>query len=103
MIFIISGIEAVKLFLNRNIPQRYCSVVSSAPTILRPQVRIPSTPLPLFSIHIDGIETVIVIGMRKETAEKIQFNKIGFDPKENMCVFARSEADKSVLVKFPQW
>ena len=41
--------------------------------------------------------------MRKETAEKIQFNKIGFDPKENMCVFARSEADKSVLVKFPQW
>ena len=34
---------------------RHSSVVSSAPTILRPQVRIPSTPSLLFSICIIGI------------------------------------------------
>ena len=36
---------------------RHSSVVSFAPTILRPQVRIPSTPSMLFSICIE-----IVIG-----------------------------------------
>ena len=32
---------------------RHSSVVSSAPTILRPRVRIPSTPSMLFSIYIE--------------------------------------------------
>ena len=32
---------------------RHSSVVSSAPTILRPRVRIPSTPSMLFSICIE--------------------------------------------------
>ena len=38
---------------------------SSAPTILWPPVRIPSTPTTLFSICIAEIGTVFDIGMRK--------------------------------------
>ena len=40
---------------------RHSSVALSAPTILRPQVQIPSTPFMLFSI---GIDTVFLIGIR---------------------------------------
>ena len=43
---------------------RHSSVVSSAPTILRPQVRIPSTPSKLFSICI--IEIVIETKINKK-------------------------------------
>ena len=40
-------------------------VVSSAPTILRPRVRIPSTPSMLFSIYIVEIETLFLIWNEK--------------------------------------
>ena len=41
-------------------------MVSSAPSILWPQVRIPSTPSMLFQFIMVKIETVIVIAMKKD-------------------------------------
>ena len=78
----------------------HSSVVSYAPTILRPRVRIPSKPSTLSSIYIvDEIETVIVIAiMRKGTkikrgqdwpiflknnlTRKIEFVGVGSFPRE---------------------
>ena len=48
----------------------HSSVVSSAPTILRPQVRIPSTPSMLYSICIE-------IVMRKKNENKQKEAGIG--------------------------
>ena len=45
--------EAFKLKRQTNKRCRHSSVVSSSPTILRPRVRIPSTPSTLFSICIE--------------------------------------------------
>ena len=50
---------------NYDMDGRHSSMVTSMPTILRPQVRIPSTPSVLFSIWLVEIETAIGIGMRK--------------------------------------
>ena len=41
------------------------SMVSTAPTILRPRVQIPSTPSTLYSFCTVEIETVFALGMRK--------------------------------------
>ena len=48
---------------NTRLGGRHCSMVSSAPTILQPLVRIPSTPSMLFSICI--VEIVIDMRMRE--------------------------------------
>ena len=48
---------------------RHSSVVLIAPVILQPRVQIPSTPSMLFSIYIDKIEIVFVVGMRKGLKE----------------------------------
>ena len=40
------------------------SVVASAPTILRPQVRIPCTPSMFFSKPVNKIKTALFIGLR---------------------------------------
>ena len=45
---------------------RHISVVSSAPTILRPRVRIPSTPSTLFSICIE----IVSRKERKQTKKR---------------------------------
>ena len=46
--------------------RRHSTVVLSAPSILWPQVRIPSTPSMLFQFIMVKIETVIVIAMKKD-------------------------------------
>ena len=56
---------------NSNLGGRHSSVVLSAPTILWPRVRIPSTPSTLFSICIE-------IVLRKE--RKINKKEAGIGP-----------------------
>ena len=58
-------------------------MVLSGPTILRPQVQIPSTPSSIFSICI--IEIVIDIGIRKRT--KINAQEAGIYSLIDICDF----------------
>ena len=72
---------------------RHCSVVSSAPTILRPWVRIPSTPSMLFSICIE-------IVMRKN---KNKQKEAGIGPffKKQLYLFIYPKRRSAVQWYFP--
>ena len=58
-------VTLISVYVTLYIGGRHSSVVWSAPTILQPRVRIPSTPSMLYLIYIVIIETVFDVGMKK--------------------------------------